>query len=400
MNWFAARLERHGLWFAVAGFLLTRVVVWVAAYAAPQDRARPDAAGKWWSDVPLMRWDGGHYGHIQRLGYPPQINDTTAFFPAYPLLSRPLMLLFHPDWALVLTSQIASLIGVIFFYSWAKARSDARTAFGSVLLLSCYPPAFFFSAAYGDGVFFLCVALALWLLDRKQFTAAAGVCAVATAVRPPGLMLAFLATLWIWMRRPYRSWPRRIGAIALLGALSVSGLAAFQFYLWQHYGRFDAWTAAQQSWSPKPVPRAWSKALTLRPVLQPALQPFKCVIRGVRGEPGAFAKLLEPFTWNMTFNVLILFIAGAGLYRPRNIPRLAFLLPILLFLIAYLPDPVTGERLVGIARYQLVALPCFVWLAGWSGLRRWPAVFIALLAALLAFQTIYVAQFCNWILVS
>ena len=83
--------------------------------------------------------------------------------------------------------------------------------------------------------------------------------------------------------------------------------------------------------------------------------------------------------------------------RPSRASR--FLLPIFVFLLAYLPDPVNGGRLVGIARYQLAALPCFALLAGWRVLRRWPVVFVVLLAAAFFLQCLYVRGFCNWVLV-
>lgn len=413
------RLERYGVWLAVAAFLCTRAIVLVVALLAPQDRTRPDAPA-WWSDVPLVRWDAGHYGRIMMDGYPAQISDTAAFFPGYPLFARPFAVLFKPEVALIVASHVAALACALLFYAWARGYTDARTALWAVMLWSCYPPAMFLSAGYADAVFVACVVAALWLLQRRQFWLAAVASAYATATRPTGLALAAVVVLAVIAYGPRSPWPRRVVQWIAIGAIAVSGLVAYELFLWHHYGRADAFFAAQASWTPAVAKHPWHRILSLTPVIQPALQPVKSVLRG------DFGALLEAKTWNATFNLLAVILGFVGLlarrkrgqapprYEPSmdegrsgaepvpvsgGTPRVVFLLPIFIFLLAYLPDPVNGGRLVGIARYQLAALPCFALLAGWRLLRRWPAVFVVLLAALFFLQCLYVRGFCNWILV-
>ena len=95
------RRTRWGLWAAVGVFLATRLVILIAAYTAPQDRTPEERAKwakhacaqqdpEWWPAVPLVTWDAGHYLEIMRNGYPRELRDTAAFFPAYPLLARAL----------------------------------------------------------------------------------------------------------------------------------------------------------------------------------------------------------------------------------------------------------------------------------------------------------------------
>jgi hypothetical protein len=386
------KLERPGVWLAIAGFLCTRAIILAVALLAPQDRTRPDAPA-WWSDVPLVRWDAGHYGRIMMDGYPAEITDTAAFFPGYPLFARPFALLFAPGVALIVASHVAALVCAVLFYSWARRCTDAQTALWAVMLWSCYPPAMFLSAGYADAVFVMCVAAALWLLQRQQFWLAAAVTAYATATRPTGLALAAVVVIYAMVYGPRPPLPRRLILWGAIGLITISGLIAYELFLWQHYGRPDAFFAAQVSWAPTVAKHPWHRILTLTPVIQPALQPVKSVLRG------DFGALLEPTTWNATFNLLALIVGIVGLCRPRRIPRIVFLLPIFVFLLAYLPDPVKGGRLVGIARYQLAALPCFALLAGWRLLRRWPVVFAVLLVALFFLQCLYVRGFCNWILV-
>ena len=73
------RLDRHGVWLAIAGFLCTRAIILVVALLAPQDRTRPDrtgvvvrcatrTVGRW----PLRpdhdgRLSGGDYGYCRVL---------------------------------------------------------------------------------------------------------------------------------------------------------------------------------------------------------------------------------------------------------------------------------------------------------------------------------------------
>lgn len=386
-------MTRPGLWLALALFALTRLIVLVAAYTAPQDRTRPQAKG-WWPDPPMIRWDAGHYLGILEAGYPPQIDDTTAFFPLYPLLARPLTYLFSPGVALVVFSHLAATGAVVLFYLWCSRVAGEAAGVRAVLLLSTFPTAMFLSTGYSEGLFLLLVALALWFVQGRRWWPAALACALATATRPTGLALAAVICLSAWVADRGGPLRQRLVRLAGLGVLSVSGLIAFRVYLWDHYGRIDAWEAAQIYWSRPAVQDPLYKLVSLRPIVGPALRPIRHVLRG------EFHRLLEPRTWNMAINVAVLVVAGIGLARPGPLPRLSFLLPIFVFLMAYLPDPFLGTRLVGIARYQLVALPCFALLAGagWTGWRR--LVLAALLLAGLLLQVQYMRLFCNWVLVS
>jgi len=382
-----------GLGSALAGFLCIRAIILAAALMAPQDRSRPGSP-EYWSDLPLVRWDAGHYAYILQHGYPPgpPTSDTIAFFPGYPLVARPLARWLSPDLALVIASHLASLIGVLFLYAWSTRRSNPRAAFWCVLLLAAYPPAMFLSVGYADGLLFMCVAVTLWLLEHQRVFAAACVSALATATRPTGLAVAAIVVIWAWLHGRRGRRPRRALRLLLIGAVSVSGLVAFQAYLWRHCGQPDAFFAVQSNWAHKSeVRHPIVKILTLKPVLQPLLRPIKYIIRG------QFSRLLEPTkVWNPLFNFLILLLAVKGLIRPRNIPRVLFLLPVFIFLMAYLPDPCRGGRLVGVARYQLAALPCFLLLADWVA-SRWSRLGrYGLLVAQIALQCLYVRGFVNW----
>jgi hypothetical protein len=382
--------SRRGLLYAVGGFVLIRVIVLGAAFTAPQDRDRPGTP-EWWPDLPLLRWDSGHYYRIAVHGYPPapHITDTVAFFPAYPLLSRPLMAWLSPDVALVVVAHVCALIGVCFLYAWARRHGDERAALWCVILATAYPLAMFLSAAYAEGLLFMCVAMIIWLLDLRRYLLAACVSGLATATRPTGLAVAALVVFWVAVYGPRGRWPRRLGHLVLVGCVSVSGFVAYQAYLWERYGRADAFFAAQASWPGSQVEHPWVRALSLQPVLEKSFRPIKYALRG------QFDEAFAPHSWNPLFNLLILALAIKGLIRPDRIPRVLFLLPVLIFMMAYLPDPVTGSRLLGAARYQLVALPCFLLLAKWRPLHRYAVALPALTVALIVMQCHYIRMFSN-----
>lgn len=381
--------DRFGLWAALAFFLATRALIVIVGLTAPLHRDGRDPKF-WWDGLPLTRWDSGHYSCIMIEGYPPEITDRVAFFPGYPIFARPFAALTDRYWGLVLASHVAGALGVAIFYVWARRHVGPRSALIAVMLLSCYPPAMFLSVGYAEGVFLLCVAAVLWLLDRGRLLAAALAAAVASATRPTGLVISALVTLWTLLALPLRPWPRRLAKTAVIGVVSVSGLIAYQLFLWHKYGRPDAFFAAQANWAAPEARNPWERALTLRPVLAASTRPLKCLAAG------QFDKLLEGHTWNDLLNLSILVIALVGLWRPRGLPRLAFLIPLLQFALAYAQDPVTGARLVGIARYQLVALPCFALLAVWlSGLRARPLL-VVLLAGQLFLQCFYMRGYADW----
>lgn len=403
------RRVRRAVPIVIGIFVLTRVMAVIVAYAAPQHRDRPQF--DWWSDNPLMRWDAGHYLTILTRGYSKTINDTTAFFPLYPIVARPVWWALewmrgerrsgagagieNAEWALVIVSHAASLGAVLIFFSWCRSLAGDAGAVRAAALLCAFPTAMYFSVGYADGLFLLCVALMLWFVHRDRVWLAALACAAATAARPTGIVASGVLMLLAWPRD--ESTGRRGGFVgwAAIGVVSISGLLAHATYLWTYYGRPDAYFAAQKTWEiANSSERSWFKLLTLQPVLEPAVKPIKYALRGEWG------KLADGRNWNRLINVLMLSVAVVGLRRPGPIPRPALLLTILVFLMAYLDDPFTGGRMLGIARYHLIGLPCFLWLALRPCWERWRATFGALVAVLLVLQCVYMAGYVDWILVS
>ncbi|MFO0838194.1 MAG: glycosyltransferase family 39 protein [Phycisphaerae bacterium] len=388
----ARMFEPYGIGFTLIVFATIRLVALAGAFTSPMDNPKLF----WWSHVPTVRWDVGHYLHILEHGYPESLSDVTAFFPAFSLLAWPLTLILDPHWSLVVAAMLCSIAAAGFFYAWARrCGADAAAAFWAVMLLATFPPAMFFSTGYTEGLFILCVAAMLWLISHQRWLLAALVCGLSTATRPTGVAVAAALLIAAWGAGAVEKWSvtRRLARVALLGALSVSGIGLHELYLWQHYGRYDAYFTVQANWAFRPTSNPVRKALTLRPLIQGTLEPVKC---GLQLGGRTWSDLLIPGRWNMPLNTLVVALAVVGLLRPGTIPRFAFLLPIFVFLMAYLDDPVQGSRLIGIARYQLVALAVFLWLAQWFQLRRTTPAMVGLCLLALAMQLNYIRRFANW----
>ncbi|MCG3125759.1 MAG: hypothetical protein CHACPFDD_00586 [Phycisphaerae bacterium] len=412
-----AAARRGPLAATVAFYLLTRALAVVVAFATPQHR--DGRGGDWWPANPFIRWDSGHYLQIMCRGYQPadasgRIGDATAFFPLAPLVSWPVWQAIRgvvalasgaappvdpvSDWtahlALVLVSHVAGLLAVIVFHDWCRRLTDDTTALRASLLVCAFPGAMYFSTGYSEGVFVLCIALSLWLAARSRFVLSAIACAACTATRPTGVVLAVVLFLMNLLQAGSRPLHFRLLRAAFLGLLSVGGIMVHFGYLWQHYGRPDGYFAAQVSWEAKRLPpNAWRKAVFLQPVFKPALKTIEWIVRA------DVDKLADGRNWNHLLNLLLLGAAMAGLARPHPLPRPLLLVTILVFVMAWLPDPFAGGRMLGITRYHLMGLPTFLWLATrhWAGRR---AAITAVITTLTLLQMIYVAGYVDWIMVS
>src|SRR5690606_20519860 len=138
-----------------------------------------------------------HYADIARDGYPTDgLPPDIAFFPLLPLMARTLLPLMSAETAVLLISNLTTLIGFGFLYVWCRRLTSHATASMACLLLATFPAAAFFSAGMTEGPFFCCVAMVLYLLQRGNLWTAALVCGIATALRPTGVALALVVAMW------------------------------------------------------------------------------------------------------------------------------------------------------------------------------------------------------------
>lgn len=268
------RLVRERWSFVVGLFALVAIGVFVDARLSMElidfDAGRHDFR------VPMLldayaRYDTGWYISIADRGYfyaGVDQQSSVAFFPAYPAALRIVEAVVG---SYVIAGVLVTLtcgLGVsALFYRWVEAFLGARVARLALVLLLCYPFAFYlFGVVYSDALFLVAVLGAFVLLERDRPLLAGFVGAVATAARPVGVALCVGLVLRLLEIRGVlpgsraaafvrgqvsstssslvRLWPRRVDLSALKSlrvrdggvVLSVLGLVAFMALLWV---RFD-----------------------------------------------------------------------------------------------------------------------------------------------------------------
>lgn len=250
------RLTSDGRVFAVVLFLLLTVLVFIDGrlsmaliHYVPAAEQLPIPS---WFDA-YARYDSGWYHSIADRGYYYAGRDqqsSVAFFPAYPAAMRAVGTVLFGHLAVGgMVVTLASGLGIaVLFFRWVEGFLGPATARLALVLLLCYPFAFYlFGVVYSDALFVVAALGAFFLLERDRPLLAAVVGIVATAARPVGVALVvglFLRSLelhGVLPRAPGALLPRRIEwrrlrLVDFAPALSMLGLFAFCALLW---ARFD-----------------------------------------------------------------------------------------------------------------------------------------------------------------
>jgi Gpi18-like mannosyltransferase len=172
------------------------------------------------------RWDGVWYTLIAAQGYGPRAELLPAFFPAFPGLIHLVGGLLGGNYLLagVLINRVLLFPTVALFTQLVREESGERAAESAPLFLLLLPVAVFFLAVYTETLFIL-ACLACFLAMRHQRWLLAGLCcALATATRLPGIVLAGAVLVEGLASRKY--W-QGLGA----AALGMAGLVAYALYL-------------------------------------------------------------------------------------------------------------------------------------------------------------------------
>jgi hypothetical protein len=377
------------------------------------------------SGFPWIAFDSHFYRYILLHGYPagPLVPYQIAYFPLFPVVSRALLpvcnAIFGPQTAshaaLLICSNVCSIIGLCFVYAWVRTLTTARTAYLTAVLMAVYPGSVFFSAGLTEAPFMMFVALALLLLQKRRFYAAAFVSAFATASRPTAVSLAI--TICIWTIR--YSWdlpkPKLLGRILLIGMISVAGAASYQCYIWNRYQRFDAYKASEDKWDldndPLQLPanqrllegidQVWTSGnLT---VTQANLDAQTSEAAASRPEFKRYSKdffidrLTKTSLWNRVMALALIFVLIAACWQPTPIPRILMAIPLIIFMMSYLPN--NGLRASSILRYETGGVPLFAVLAVWLSVPRRRPILIAVAAISYGVQLYYAFLFSRgfWI---
>src|SRR5919201_495509 len=238
---------------ALRAFALSRVLVWgsalLAVYLLPvhrfQERAHDvpalsGALGKAFGS--LARWDSVWYLSIAQSGYRGS-SSLSAFFPLYPVAVRAAAGETRSSAALLLAayavSAAALVVALVLLHKLVELELGERFARPVLWLVALWPASFFFSAPYSESLFLALSVGVFYAARTDRVPLAAGLCALATAARPTGVLL-LLPLGWMAWRAGKLRWlaVAPLGAVAFSAGLGLSGLKPFGWFeverVWGH----------------------------------------------------------------------------------------------------------------------------------------------------------------------
>ena len=153
---------RDGARFCLAVYLVVRVGLSIlaglgvgahvpgsgAVQGVPPDDSRASTPG-WHNAVDgLNRWDAGWFLRIAANGYRPE-DPSAAFFPGYPITVGVVDRIVPggTEVAGTLVSNVAILTSLIVLFALTTREFDRSMARRTVVLISCFPTAFFFCSS-------------------------------------------------------------------------------------------------------------------------------------------------------------------------------------------------------------------------------------------------------------
>ena len=295
----AAIVERPHLATALRAFLMTRPAVFVVAFAAVITIGISSSPGFILSREPLdnlpARFDAGWYGGIALDGYywdhTFQRQRNIAFFPALPLLMRPVgavlgmyeegpsreRRMLRALWGAVAISLVAFFWALHYTSRLATDLIGSERAPAAALLLAAYPFAAYYNAPYTESLFLLASTGACFHFLRREWFAASAWGILVGLTRPNGCFLAIpLALLAIQGENgkgksacgPSEARSRRASALGggapsatknadrrfdVFVRLTVAGMPGvgmllFTLYLYHLTGVWFAWAHIQEAW--------------------------------------------------------------------------------------------------------------------------------------------------------
>lgn len=203
----------------------------------------------------LARWDAIRYADIARAGYSwdgnPLHQQNVVFFPAFPLIIRFVSRFFaiHPLEAAWLISITSFAWAMVLFLRLARLLTGSEAAADAAWLLSCYPFAYFFGAAYSESLFLLTMCGLFLAMHRQEFGRAAIWGLVAGLTRPNGWLLCLPAAILAISTAPRQ--PREVGRWLRRGAAVAApaiGMLLFTLYLQLRFGDGLVWVKGQAAW--------------------------------------------------------------------------------------------------------------------------------------------------------
>jgi hypothetical protein len=300
------------------------------------------------------RFDAGWYLGIATGGYEYFPNharqQNLVFFPAYPALMHwgSLLVARQVLWSGTLISMFAFVWAARYLYRLARELMDADRAQTAVALLCAYPFAVFFSAAYTEGLFLLCMVGAWYHLRRDERWPAFVWGVVAGLTRPNGCLLsvplAILVLTPLWrgghLQRPPGGWASLADRLVVAAAPGL-GMLAYSAYVYDLTGDPFMWIRLQSAWGRQNI----------------GVTSFLAGEWQSAGDQG-----LYQYAAGNVPDFLNLLAAGLATLSVWPVMRRFGLAPAVLLVLNLLPSLASGGWL-SVGRATAVLFPIFLWLA-------------------------------------
>jgi hypothetical protein len=335
------------------------------------------------------RWDVAHFVAISAQGYADKLN--TAFFPLWPMLQRPVGLLFggiFPGSYYIgglLLANLCFYCALVLLYKLLIAHFDVAIARRTLFYMAFAPYALFFFAGYTESLFvLLCIASFLVLQGGQArnwwFAGLLGFLAALT--RSSGVFLAvpylvlYVQRFWIPSERAKYSWRAKLNALIPI-VLIPMGVLAYLLYLYFTKGDAFIFSLAEKNYWNRHFSFPWTTSYL--------------VIKAFFVAP-SWIYLLEHLA-SFVFTLLPLLVLGFGWKRIPLHYRL-FAATLATFSLSF---PLEGiSPLLSQPRYLLILFPIFVILGIWGKRRRFHQWYFAF--SLTCFIGFTVSFICNlWV---
>ncbi len=268
----------------------------------------------------LTQWDGQHYLSIARDGYEMfpcwfgrgYICGNVGWFPLLPMIGRIVAVpgIAH-DWALILVSWLAFLIGTLMLYRLIESKYGERTAMLSTVAMLVFPGAFYFLTAFPNALYLMLAVLIFVLIEQRRYLwlwIPAGMLAVA---HPSGSVIG-LPLLYLFVRDWKSNTAReRLLLFAAMAAMA-SAIAIYFSYYAVTFGDFFLYSKFQaQSYYAHEV------TFPLIPVVQLFMQPSVdypafAMLAFVIAVVAVFYRRTIPVSWQVFMFGLLLFSPTMG----------------------------------------------------------------------------------------
>lgn len=230
------------MWLLSRLVILTSMMLIAPFFPAPRHGIVPTPGWEVFSG-----WDSAWYYTIVTEGYS-YVDDglphSVAFFPLFPLLIKAAISLGLPlKIAAPLINNIAFFGAMWLVYSWVEKLYGKPASRWIIAVMAWSPFSLFGTVAYTEGLFLLFSTATLWAFQKQQYLWVVVCGALATASRPPGMVL--IPTLLIV------AWQERRSLIAYIASLLTGvGVLTYSLFCWINFGDPFAFIRAQKGWQP------------------------------------------------------------------------------------------------------------------------------------------------------